>query len=204
MPSPLSSTVYWVSFMSFIALRRESLLRHIEDNQSKLLFDKHYIDLFFNELGIAFMSQGIQAMRVPYEKTFYSGSLTAIMLKLRAHSGSDQDVWAGITAGCFRDTSIPRSACTGVVTNWWSTAPGLPTFDSVVREWENALLETAGCTTPSWGMQTAEEAEMSLRDIIEALQGDISRTETMMKATQEEFACVEELSVRWDHVLRRN
>lgn len=50
MPSPLSSAISWVSFMSFLALRRKSFVRFLEDNQSELVFDKRYIDLFFNEL----------------------------------------------------------------------------------------------------------------------------------------------------------
>lgn len=49
MPAPLSSPVYWVSFMSFLALRRESFVRFLEDTP-KLRFDKRYVDLFFNEL----------------------------------------------------------------------------------------------------------------------------------------------------------
>lgn len=50
MPLPLESEVYWKSFNEFLDIRRHVLLAYLEENGPDMSLDKHYIDLFFNEL----------------------------------------------------------------------------------------------------------------------------------------------------------
>ena len=139
---------------------------------------------------------------MPYDDTFYSRSLTSICLKIQAFCDNDKDIWAALTSGCFRYSDA--SSRTPPIEEWWlpESAP-VPTFHSVVRDWEMSALRTAGRVKLSTGV-TAEEVRLPLEATIRGLDEDIDAATLAIQFTKETGVRLSSLSDRWGTFTRQH
>ncbi|KAJ3526411.1 hypothetical protein NMY22_g10177 [Coprinellus aureogranulatus] len=128
-----------------------------------LAFDQRYVDLFCadlvrlvparvpssdwvsgllsSDLEVSLTLTGIASSIADWERTYLNFRLVDLVERLHVHCLSDEDVWAAITSGCFSDgTNYFGAKEPFPPTEWWAPNKAIPTFASVLEEWEDACL----------------------------------------------------------------
>ncbi|KAF6741411.1 hypothetical protein DFP72DRAFT_862323 [Ephemerocybe angulata] len=134
-----TSQYMWGSLSVFMDARRYRFYQHIYHHRKTIQFDSRYIDLFWEELGIAFMFQGLTDI-VP-SSTCKSGMLTSIAWTMDMYD-DDKSLWEALKTGCFLKESDFGKLSQFGWTKWWMRDGH--SIDSIVGEWEVAV---------NWGLE---------------------------------------------------
>ncbi|KAJ3533260.1 hypothetical protein NMY22_g7404 [Coprinellus aureogranulatus] len=164
---PVAQTA-WKSLLNYLWFRRDNFLLFLHDNRRALAFDKRYVDLFYADLEVSLTLTGIASSIAEWDRTYIDFRLSDLIERLHIHCLSDEDMWAAITSGCFIDATdyfgqkeeFPRI-------EWWGSNRAIPTFASVLDEWEEGCLRRMDSISLGRGINSS-----SLKEVIRQMEDE--------------------------------
>ncbi|KAF6752305.1 hypothetical protein DFP72DRAFT_850111 [Ephemerocybe angulata] len=132
-----SSPDFWGALTVYVDMRRDAFYTHIYDNRATIEFDDRYIELFYNELDIAYTIQGLQRTVAPLI-TCLSIPLAKITRRLHLYK-KDADLWAALKVGCFLDDRNMQTKAKYTTLNWWLPQFQKHSVQTVVAEFQVSL-----------------------------------------------------------------
>ncbi|KAJ3536047.1 hypothetical protein NMY22_g6208 [Coprinellus aureogranulatus] len=164
---PVAQTA-WRSLSQYLWVRRDNFLQFLLDNRRALAFNKRYVDFFCADLEVSLTLTGIASSIAKWDRTYINFRLVDLFERLHVHCLSDEDLWAAMTSGCFLDTVDyfgPKEQFPRV--EWWGQNEAIPTFASVLDEWEEVCLRRMESISLRRGISASV-----LKEVIKEMEGE--------------------------------